>query len=355
MKFTIPVIDSHYHIHAWGNSDGQAFWDSTKAYYDSRNFQTININALPSVKRDVSNNIITALYKLRHPEVFAHGGLIYESYPVPETLPEGIDPLTQYRELMDIGFDGIKMLEAKPAELKVIGRPVCDPLYEPFFAAVERDETHMVWHVADPDSFWDPERAPAWTKERGWNYSDGTYPSFEEIFSQVSKVLEKHPALKVTFAHFFFLSVDPQRLEREFLDRYPGVNVDLTPGTEMYGSFGKNPAYFRDYFTRHADRIEYGTDASDHSNLEYNLRRVDTVYEFLTTTKEFDVWGYQFRGLGLNPVLAEKILSGNFLRRVSEKPKPICVEALKGYYAKYRHWIREDAVRAKIDAEMEKL
>ena len=48
----------------------------------------------------------------------------------------------------------------------------------------------------------------------------------------------------------------------------------------------------------------------------------------------------------------EKILGGNFLRRVSETPKPINQEALKAYTAKYRHLIRDERVRALIDEEM---
>ena len=352
MKYRMPVVDSHYHIYDWFGVDGREFWDSTLDYCNARDFKTININALPSVKRDVSNNIIAALYKLRHPGIFAHGGLTYEAYPVPEVLPPEMDPLTQYKELMEIGFDGIKMLEAKPTEIKAIGRLVCDKLYEPFFAAIERDGTHMVWHSGDPDSFWDPAQAQPWQIERGWFYGDGTYPTYEEIYAQVDAVLEKHPNLNVTFAHFFFLSGDPLRLERDYFAKYPNVNVDLTPGVEMYGSFGKDPAYFRDFFTRYADRIEYGTDCSNHRTIESNMDTCDPVYAFLTTDADMEHWSYRFKGLNLEEKVLEKILGGNFLRRVSETPKPINQEALKAYAAKYRHLIRDERVRALIDEEL---
>lgn len=355
MKYDRPVIDSHYHIYGWYGADGREFWDSTLDYCRARNFRTINLNALPSVKRDVSNNIIAALYKLRHPEIYAHGGLTYDVYPVPEVMTEGMDPLTQYRELMEIGFDGVKMLEAKPTEIKVIGRRVCDELYEPFFAAIERDGTHMVWHSGDPDFFWDPAQTTPWRIERGWFYGDGTYPTYEDIYRQVDAVLLRHPKLNVTFAHFFFLAEDPQQLERDYFEKYPNVNVDLTPGVEMYGSFGKNPEYFRDFFIRHADRIEFGTDSSDRCTVEINMGKCDPVFEFLTTDHSLGAWNYQFRGLELPEEVTDKILGGNFIRRVSQSPKPIQVQALKAYAAKYRHLIRDEKVRANIDAEIEKL
>ena len=144
-------------------------------------------------------------------------------------------------------------------------------------------------------------------------------------------------------------------MERDFFAKYPNVNVDLTPGVEMYGSFGKDPAYFREFFTRYADRIEYGTDCSNHNTVEGNLKTCDPVYEFLTTDWNFNCWHYEFRGLNLDKPVQEKILAGNFLRRISEKPKPINKEALKAYVNKYRYLIRDAQVRSLIDAELNQM
>lgn len=210
----------------------------------------------------------------------------------------------------------------------------------------------MVWHVGDPAEFWDINKIPPYCIKRGWYYGDGTYPTYEEMYQQVDAVLQKNPTLNVTLAHFFFLSGDPQRLERDYFEKYPNLNVDLTPGVEMYGNFGKDPAYFRDFFTRYADRIEYGTDCSNHRTIESNMDTCDPVYTFLTTDADMEHWNYRFKGLNLEEKVLEKILGGNFLRRVSETPKPINQEALKAYAAKYRHLIRDERIRALIDEEM---
>lgn len=354
MKFDRDVIDGHYHIFNWYDRDGNDFYETTKKYADSRNFKAVNLVASTcGAARDVSLNIMAAFYKLRYPETYIHGGLIYDTYPVPAVMPEGMDPLTQYQELMEIGFDGIKMIETKPDRAKLMERKISDELFEPFFAAMERDKTHVVWHSVDPETNWDITTILPVFIQSGWFYGDGTYPTSEELYQQTFDVLKRHPELNVTFAHFFFLSRFPQRLE-EMFEMYPNAGVDLTPGREMYQAFGENYEYFRDFFIRYSDRLLYGTDANDGKSLEYNNERSDTVFRFLTTDQELHVWDYRFRGLGLDEETADRILCGNFLRRVSDKPKPINRTALKAYIEKYRHLIRNEQIRAKIDEELEK-
>ena len=53
--------------------------------------------------------------------------------------------------------------------------------------------------------------------------------------------------------------------------------------------------------------------------------------------------------------MTDKILCGNFLHRVSEQPKPMNVDALKAYWKKYAHLIKDEECRNNIDREMNKL
>lgn len=131
---------------------------------------------------------------------------------------------------------------------------------------------------------------------------------------------------------------------------YPNTAVDLTPGSEMYGDFFSRAAYYKEFFTRNCDRIQFGTDASDEADeVDSNLWLADTVYNFLTTEEDFRLWEVTSRGLGLADNTAKKILSENFLRRVGETPKPVNTEALKAYVRKYRHLIRDVRVRENVD------
>ena len=60
------------------------------------------------------------------------------------------------------------------------------------------------------------------------------------FFDEALGVVRDNPKLKVTFAHFFFMSDNLQRLG-DIFDRYPNVNVDITPGVEMYEDFSSHP------------------------------------------------------------------------------------------------------------------
>jgi len=354
MKFEKRVIDSHIHPRDLYVRGGRDCRDTLKEYKESRGFWAINLTAIPAYGRDVRVNIAAAMFKLKHPENYIHGGLLYANYPVLGAMPEGMDPLTQYQELMEIGFDGIKMIETKPNCAKMLGRFVTDEIYAPFFEALEKDGTHTIWHVADPEVNWDITKVLPEHLEKGWFYGDGTYPTQEELFQQVYTVLERYPNLKATLAHFFFRSHYPEQVEALFL-KYPNVAVDLTPGREMYEAFGKRREYFRRFFTDYADRIIYGTDACDDKELDYNHQRSDTVYDFLTTDKVLHEWNYEFQGLNLDDDVTDKILCGNFLRRVSEQPKPMNLEALKRYVCKYEHLITSEECRQGIKRELAKL
>lgn len=344
MKYNHVIIDGHYHIlDGWNNHAGQDFVQSTEKYLEAGGFESLNICAVPYLdeyKTDVSNNILAALCKLKMPHLYAHGGLIYDAESEPVT-----DPAEQYRELMEIGFDGIKMLETKPTEIRRLGKAMDDPVFEGWFDAIEKHGTHMVWHAADPAHFWIREYVSQEFVDRGWFYGDGTFPSKEEIYRQVLTVLERHPMLKVTFAHFFFLGDEPWRLE-EIFRKYPNVNVDITPGWEMYAAFARDPGFWREFFVKYADRIGFGTDSGDESAGDTGIP--DMVYRFLTTEDEQEIWGIRFPGIALDDDTLSKILRGNFLRRVGGSPRPINREALKRYVEKYSHLIADETMRVRI-------
>lgn len=335
------IIDSHLHIEGIYNEKGEHFLHGFDEYRRLCNVDAFNVAALPSGKRDVANNILVAFYKLANPQDFAHGGLVYTEYPAPRVAPYGMSPAEQYRELMEIGFDGIKMLEGKPQLHKMINIPLCDDYFDEFFAQIEKDGTHLLFHVNDPEEFWDPAFATDDLRSRGWFYGDGDYASNEEVYRQIEAVLEKHPNLCATFAHFFFYSKRPEKLE-ELFEKYPKVAVDLTPGGEMYHGFSDRFDYYKRFFEKYSNRILLGTD----STFPYETKAMewlnDRVYRFVATddtTKAFA--DRMLTGIKLNEEQKTNIIWRNFERRVSEKPKKINKEALKRYIKKYKHLIVE--------------
>jgi len=340
------LTDGHIHLRKWTDENGRDFFEGLDTLMKERKLSAINLAALPNEPRgDASANIMAALYKLHNPRAFAHAGIVFESLPIRPPVKEGLEPLEQYEELMEIGFDGIKLICSKPQDYKLYDLPVSDDFFDAFFKAAEGDGTHILWHAADPETFWDIDRIPKHFIERGWFYGDGTYPSYERIYEDIYAVLKKHPLLNVTFAHFFFLSEHPEKLEKIF-ESYKNLTIDITPGTEMYESFNAQPEFYKAFFEKYSDRILFGTDTSFPGNGN-NLH--DSVYRAIATTdKEIPINRGVFKGIGVKDEAVKRIFSGNFERCVSEKPKEINVSALKKYIRKYLPLIRDKEYKKRV-------
>ena len=342
------IIDTHLHIEAWENGEYPSFTDCFEGHKKDAGLHTVNICAVGSAQTLIANNIMVGFYKLLHPDTYVHGGVNHFRLPTEEA-EKGLDLVTQYRELMAIGFDGIKMLEGKANLYKLVNTPLDSDYYDAFFAACEADNTHVLAHINDPEEFWDERFATDELKAKGWFYGDGTYIKNTEMYAQIDHILEKHPALKITFAHFFFRSANPEILETMFA-KYPNVAVDLTPGGEMYVNFNKRPAYYKRFFHTYSDRIVFGTDGSFPKHMDEMTWLCDRVFRYVATDDETEAWGdTSLTGIALNKWDVERIMAGNFLRRVGEAPKPINKDALRAYIAKYKDDVQNEATRREIE------
>lgn len=339
MKFTKKVIDSHMHIktsgNRWFDKEGKTYIELLDQMQKAKGLENVNILALcDEIYGGVETNIMAAIYKLHNPTAYAYADLVFPTYPVSLPFPSGFDAETQYEELMEIGFDGFKILQ-KPDLEKIKKFTVDNEYYNEFFALAERDNTHIIWHVADPEQNWLPGAI-----EGPWGYSDGTYPTWQEHYDQVFRVLERHPKLNATFAHFFFLEEKPEELA-DIFEKYENVGVDVVPGL-MFSIFMKKPEFYREFLTKYADRIIYGSDwAVLQDSNEFGEALMDSIYDSLTTEKESNIWGNIVKGIALPDEVTDKILYKNFKRKCHNEPKPINKKALKAYIEKYKDYIRD--------------
>lgn len=343
MKFNRKVIDSHWHMYPWYDENGEDFYTIIDRYQKELGLSALNICSIPCYEDlGAAQNVLPLLYKLHNPTAYAYGGLVYTDKPVNFPQPEGFDMLTQYNELMEMGFDGIKMIETKPFEQKAYKVKINDPYFENFFSAVERDGTHMVWHVADPDTFWDINKIPERFVERGWFYGDGTYMSLEEMYGQVYDVLKRHPKLAVTFAHFFFYSEHPEKLEELFAN-YPNATIDITPGGEMYGAFRENYDFYNKFFEKYSEKILFGTDASftEEDLYSHYTDIITQVYNFSATDKSVEIYGEKCPAIKISDTARDNILYKNFERFAGKKPKPVNKAAIKKYVEKYEKYFTD--------------
>jgi hypothetical protein len=280
--------------------------------------------------------------KANHPgRVYVFGGLDVSAYFM---APEAVgDLFSGYIDLLlGAGCDGIKMIEGKPDMRKMLPIPAFDSeSFAPYWEKLAQIQLPVVFHVNDPEEFWDKESVPGWVLERGWFYGDGSYINNEDQYTQVFNVLARHPTLKVIFAHFFFMSAQQERLG-DLLDQFPNMYVDLTPGIEMYHNFSARLEATRDFFIKYQDRIMFGTDIgakalliSPEEGVEYadSHSRVSLVRNFLESEGEFKLeagGGFlfgdpdtPFRGLDLPEPILDKVYYKNFEKAVGLTPRPL--------------------------------
>jgi len=238
----------------------------------------------------------------------------------------------QVDHLLAAGCDGIKLIEGKPTFRKRLPLPLDGEYYRDFFAAAEQRGAPLLWHVADPEEFWDPAATPKWALDHGWGYDEGDVPK-EQLYAEVERVLARHPKLRVIFAHFYFLSADLRRAE-DFLAAHPNVMIDLAPGVEFLFNLSRDPEAARSFFIAHAGRIVFGTDIAGATKPEQAAARADLVRRFLEGEESFTVSPQadellepggkaEVCGLDLPDDVLAGIYSGNFESFAGAAPRAI--------------------------------
>ena len=264
--------------------------------------------------------------KAQHPDrIYRFPGLDYSAiardvdHRLTCSLAEQVDRIAA------MGCDGIKMLNGKPNYRKASGLGLDSVIYDDYFARLEESGFPVLWHVNDPEEFWDPEQAPEWAKGPGWLY-DETSPTKESIYQECERALDKHPKLNIIFAHFYFLSDDLPRAAA-FLDRYPKVSFDLAPGIEMLHNFTKRAEATREFFLKYQDRILFGTDFAPggvQSRIWVVRNFLETAEVFHVPTDESLFWPdhrEMIQGIALPKDVLNKLYRENFCRIVSPDPK----------------------------------
>lgn len=253
----------------------------------------------------------------------------------------------QAETLLDLGADGMKFLDMKPDFRKRLGKGICDPSYDRVFSMLEERQVPVLIHSGDPETFWDPDWVTDYHKKVGWFYGDGSFLTSEEIYREVFAMLDKHPKLQVTLAHFFFLSNKPEEAVR-VMETYPNVRFDLTPGGEMYLGFSKDIDFWHDFFIKYQDRILFGTDSNANKAINASLNTF--VRQALTHDRsEFTGKCYgdmTIRGLDLPQTVVEKITYGNFAAFAGEHPKPVSADGFRAAAEKVFDCIRDNPAQA---------
>ena len=336
----LPVMDCHIHL---GHPD---FMPGLIEILDKNRVGKFNIVCTPHRTRLSLVPEALLVKSLQPQRTYVFGGLdISPFFMAPDSCGAMFAEYTG--TLSKMGCDGIKMIEGKPDMRKMLPIPPFDsPAYEPYWHKLEESGLPLLWHVNDPEEFWDPQRVPDWARAQGWYYGDGTFINNEAQYAEVLNVLERHPKLKVIFAHFYFLSAQLPRLA-DLLERFPNLCIDLTPGIEMYQNFSRDLHATREFFMKYQERILFGTDIGAKALLSTpemgiepgeSALRIELVRSFLETEGEFQLdasGGFlfgkfegAFQGLGLPEGVLRKIYGLNFERLAGSQPKALNPQAI---------------------------
>ncbi len=323
-----PIVDGHVHMGA--HTEEASLLRIAEATGIAR------MNLVSIQNPATGSGLAQSLYmKARHPDQF----FVFAGLNHAEKLSGGRVKMPglaeQVEQFVQVGCDGIKMIEGKPTSRQRMDVPVSDPYFAPYWARVEELGLPIVWHVNDPEEFWDADRLPAWAKEHGWGYGPDDVQK-ETLYAEVDEVLARHPRLNIILAHFYFLSADLERAAR-FLDAHPTVCFDLAPGVEMLYNLSQTPEASREFFIRFADRIVFGSDLSSGQPVTEARARAGITFRWLESADTFCVPPEAdfllgapddgvIRGMSLPNEALRKIYGGNFTRLAGDGPRALDVE-----------------------------
>lgn len=306
-----PIFDAHAHL---GSLDG---FDQLQRRMKRHGIQKAALMSLAG-QGDCAQNPLLLAIQAAHPEdVIIFGGLDHLGYR------RGLAPpyAEQIKLLLQSGFSGLKMIEGKPQNRMALGRRLDDPVFDDMYDLLEKRRVPVLFHVADPATFWDAAQVPDFAKEQGWFYDEKNNLPYAAFYAEIEGLLKKFPCLHLILAHFYFLSDDAQAAD-DFLKRHPTVCFDLTPGSEMFFHFAQNPELWRTFFMTYQDRLIFGTDnrdLADESEQKILDEIIDTLRFLLEQEGSKELWGQKVEGLALPETALDQIERKNICRLVESQ------------------------------------
>jgi len=353
-----PLCDGHIHITVAQTADDTVkILENLMTYFNYERIAILGAQTDSKGLGDPANNL-KALYaksvinaKNTSKQVYAFSGI----YHLHNELDTADNYLKQVRDLHEMGFDGIKMLEGKPKLRKDLGKRLDDPVFDKMYAYAEEHDIPITMHLGDPPEFWDINKISEYALKVGW-FCDETYPKLEEMRDEVYGILRKFPKLRLTMAHFFFLSQDLEECVRLF-ETYPNLSFDVTPGGEMFKGFSTRPDDWREFFIKYAERIYLGTDTYNTALYDdltkygdnAQLVRLNLVRRCLETSQpiEHNRYGMLYP-LALDDRTLMTIYHDNFVSRLGE-PRKINFEAAADNVPVMRNLITSGMLRDPSD------
>ena len=319
------VRDIHYHIEKLRPiKESVEFFNREM---QQNNVEKIVFLSVPVYDECIIQNLMILTAKdMMYPSAFAFCGFWYDKDTTADDL------LIQLKNGLEQGFEGLKMIEGKPDMRKKLGFGFDSPMYDKVLDLAEELDLPILIHIADPVHYWDYEtlkRTEPYRITDGHYYGAEGFLSLDETYAEFERMMEKHPNLKVILAHFAFM-YDKLDMAQRFLDKYPNLSFDLTPGVHMFQVFTENREEMRDFLEKNSERIYLGTDSynAGHDTLRNFENLYNLVCKNIADTEEFSLPDFYFlpeyvyKPLGLSKKAVENINYNNHKKLLGDTPKP---------------------------------
>jgi len=200
---------------------------------------------------------------------------------------------------------------------------VDDSRLRPIWEAAAKYELLVLFHIADPKSFFTPvdeknEFYESLCENPDWSfYGDGRY-SFDALMAQQDNLLSQNPDTTFVIPHVGSCAEDLAWVGAQ-LDKHPNMHIDISARINL---LGRQPYTAREFFIKYQDRILFGTDysCSEGARDFYadHYRFLETFDEYFRPIRSWG-WGqgrWNIYGVGLPDEVLKKLYAENALRLI---------------------------------------
>jgi predicted TIM-barrel fold metal-dependent hydrolase len=304
-----PIIETHGHLGSFFKTNPK---DVSKALDDLRIEYFISLNLKGG------KDFLEISQSYNDPRIIHFTSFQWDLL----TEKDGIEKmLSILREDFQKGARGVKLWKNFGLELKKANQErltLDDPILEPLFREIEKQNKIVSIHTADPEAFFSPideenERYEELVRHPEWSFENEKFPKFKEIMDEREKMFKKYP--KITFISLHFAEF-PHNLSKaeDLLINNPNVNLDIAARID---ELGRHPNATKNFFIKWQDRILFGMDGPpDKEKVAIYTRFMETEDEYFDyhplNKPRKGLW--KISGIGLPPTVLEKIYNGNAKR-----------------------------------------
>jgi len=237
-----------------------------------------------------------------------------------------------FKEFKSMGIRGLKLWKNIGCTIKdstgAYIRPD-DSRLRPIWDAAAKYDLIILFHIADPVSFFTPvdgknEFYESLCEYPEWSfYGDGRF-SFEELMEQQDNLLGTNPDTTFIIPHVGSYAENLAWVGAQ-LDKHPNMYIDTAARNNL---LGRQPYTAREFFIKHQDRILFGSDFFEGPDSTETLEFYADHYRFFETYDEYfptyrdGGWGmgrWYIYGLGLPDDVLKKFYSENSMKLLKIK------------------------------------